>query len=476
MPAAPQRVGRGSTDGRMTAELTLSPAQTARASLPTSPTPRTQRLGGRLTVRGSALALFATYLVAVPVRNDADIVAAVFATTMFSVILALLGLTLVSGRRLKRELAIALSAPDSGHLIAQREVGCLLKIGPISIWPLFHVTGRFVFQSNAVKLPLYRLTGSYTESRLLPLPIVFPHRGRWNLEAIDATFGDQLGLAQYRWRSAPEKVRTSITVRPPVWDLPNLPVFTSSHRSGDLVSDLHERRGDPFDLKPYHPADGMRRIAWKIFARRGELIARHPEASMTPEGQIVLYTLADENEDEVCSAALTYARQLDDAGLELFLGTAGMGSTSPARSVDGAERLMIDSVWSSRTLGVEEHRNELGEFIRQVRAVLGPTSALERLVVFCSAQRLAHEPSAAGCEALAHWLVSQGIKPIFFVVESRPLPRAQTQPTPLERLGGLFVARAATEPETALQATYDRFLGRAAALGYECVRIQGSDR
>ena len=476
MPAALKGVGRGRTDARMTAEIALSPDDTPSATLSASPTPRAQRSGGRLTARGAALAVFATYLVTIPVRNHADIVAAVFAAAMLVIIAALFGLTVISGRRLKRELELGLSAPESGNLVANREIGCLFKTGPVSIWPLFHVTVRFAFQSDVVKLPLHRLTGSFSEARLLPLPIVFPHRGRWKLEVIDATFGDQLGLAHYRWRTPPETVRSAISVRPLPRILPNLPVFTSSHRSGDLVSDLYERRGDPFDLKPYHPADGMRRIAWKIFARRGELIARHPEASMTPEGQVVLFTLADESEDDVCGAALAYAGQLEDAGLEIFLGTEGMGDAPPARSSEAAERLMNESVWSIRKLGDDGRRHELAEFLRRVRATLGPASSLERLALFCSARRLGHEPTADACEALARWLIGQGIKPVFFIEESRPLPRARPQPKPFERLGDLFIASVETSTETGLQATYDRFLSRAAALGLDCVRIQGSDR
>jgi len=100
----------------------------------------------------------------------------------------------------------------------------------------------------------------------------------------------------------------------------SVPVLTSSYRAGDLISDANERRGDPFDLKPYHPSDGIKKILWKVYAKTGELISRHPEQSMTPEGQVFIFSVNNVEDDHVCGAALDYTKKLEDLSLDVFSG------------------------------------------------------------------------------------------------------------------------------------------------------------
>ena len=432
-----------------------------------------------LTFRGAILAAFCCYLLAVPVAQQTDIVAAVFGITVLFLIVTMLGLTLVSGARIRRDFAPTLSFPtgDSANgpgegIIAGTQVGCLLKIPPVSVWPLFVLTIRLEFKEARLVVPLHRITGSFDRMTLLPLPLSFPHRGHWHLRSIEYTFGDQFGLSQLRWRQRVDQTTNTITVRPPRTYGEALPLMTSCQRSGDLVTDLHDRRGDLFDLKPYHPADGMRRIVWKIFARRGELISRQPEASMTPEGQVLVYCVAKEDEDRVCAATLQYLESLEALNIEIFLGCEGMRENAPARSASAGERLMIDSVWEAAVATPPARTDELKRLLGSVRLTMGATSSLERILFFCSAERLEEKTHADFMIALGREVETERVKPVFFLLENfaPSAPRKSAKPS----LAHLFVAPTAPTPLTRQdRSSYERFLSTAASAGWEILRFQG---
>lgn len=432
-----------------------------------------------LTVRGVALLIFAGYLLVGPVARETDIVAAVFATTLIFVVIALLGLTVTSGTRLRREFDLTLSFPEDDETGASgtgaysgSEVGCLMKIPALSIWPLYVLSVRLVFEEGELELPLHRITGSFEGPTLLPQPITFPHRGRWRLHEIECVFGDQFGLSQLRWINAIDQTHATLTVRPPrPRDEPSLPVITSCQRSGDLVTDLHDRRGDLFDLKPYHPSDGMRRIVWKIFARRGELVARQPEASMTPEGQAVLFCLANAEEDHVCGAALSYVDDLDRLGIDIFFGTAGIGDRTPARSPVEAERLTIDTVWGTKRLEPHALLMEVDGVAGAARKILGPTATIDRILIVCSAERIGIPGQAEALLSLAHHLEAQRIKPVFFVLETQQ-PRMAAPMEGVWRWFTLPTPRTSFEPSN--RADFERFAAIAGRAGWEMIRFGGS--
>ncbi|MFM1848044.1 MAG: hypothetical protein RL417_1518, partial [Pseudomonadota bacterium] len=436
-------------------------------------------LSSPITLRGGALGAFGVYLLLGPVARETDIVAAVFAATILFLVITALTLTIASGARIRREFLPALSFPegdeespgDSG-VYSGREVGCLLKVPPISIWPLYVLSVRLEFEEPGLNLSVHRMTGSFSGNSFLPQPITFPHRGRWRLRAIDCVFGDQFGLTQLRWQHTVPSLGGTITVRPPRPHGSVLPVITSCQRSGDLVTDLHDRRGDLFDLKPYHPADGMRRIVWKIFARRGELVSRQPEASMTPEGRAILYVLARSNEDLICGALLRYLQSLEDLGIEIFLGCEGMGSHPPARSVMLSERLLIEAVWNANRASPGSIEAEVEGLLGSVRGVLGTQTSLDRILVFCSAERLEWSTQSAFAVALGQNFQGKNIKPVFFIFEPADYSRSTgTSQYPLLKY---FVSeRDRTPAPTRQTATYKRFLAAASSAGWEVIRFGG---
>jgi len=425
--------------------------------------------------------VFAAYLIVGPVTRETDIVAAVFATTLVFLVVTLVGLTLVSGARLRREFDISLSFPEgdeeslaSEGAFSGSEVGCLIRTPALSIWPLYVLSFRLVFEEGSLKLPLYRITGSFAEPTLLPQPITFPHRGRWRLKQIECVFGDHFGLSQLRWSKRVDQARSTITVRPSrAHEDTTLPVVTSCQRSGDLITDIHERRGDLFDLKPYHPSDGMRRIVWKIFARRGELVARQPEASMTPEGQAIIFCLAGEEEDGVCGAALTYIDHLDQLGIETYVGTEGMLSRPPARSPVASERLMIDSVWDAARVDSHELTAEFDRVVAAVRSLIGPTTSVDRILIFCSANRLGIAGHADWTVTLARHLDAQRIKPFFFILDEEPSHR-RAPATDIKALRWLTLASPRSSFAASSRGVFERFLATASGAGWDIIRFGGA--
>jgi uncharacterized protein (DUF58 family) len=220
------------------------------------------------------------------------------------------------------------------------------------------------------------------------------------------------------------------------------------------VIDTLNRHGDPFDIKSYHPSDGIKRIIWKAYAKRGELLSRHPEASMTPEGYIVIHALASTNDDQLCAFALSYVRMLTELQLDIVFGCEGFGTRTPARNEEQAEKLLIESVWDTQS-----DTSLQGDAARLLDLCSNPSTGtrIEKLVVFCSASRLETPAEAKRISDLANALTDRGVKPAFCV-----LPTPRTSPA----TGSTYVTRALswlylTQPErprSTTPATYNSFM------------------
>ncbi len=127
--------------------------------------------------------------------------------------------------------------------------------------------------------------------------------------------------------------------------------------SGGSRSDLSDRRirgDDRFDSRPYLPGDDPRRLHWKLFARFGDLFVRPGDLSPPPRKTVRIlldterpgYLRGDAGEyylDSLFSAALGYARGLEDRGCEIRFFAPGM----PDAPADPAGRLywLADLAW-----------------------------------------------------------------------------------------------------------------------------------
>lgn len=367
-----------------------------------------------LTARGVLVLAFVAFLLLGPVSNDNDIIASIFAYVLLSVVLLSLALTLLQGLSLRRTLRVSLHSPSEGHggeaVVSGEVTRFLLRTSRVQLAPFFVLTIQPEFQHAGVVPSIHRLTGTDDQDRFLNELMSFPHRGDWSITRIVASVGDQLGFTQLSWEMDPNPAQI-FRVEPPRALETRLPVISSCQRSGDMIMAAHDRLGDPFDLKTYHPSDGLKKVVWKIFARTGELIARHPEPSMNPEGQVIVYCMAAPQDDHVCSAALAYLRQLRELDLELFFGCDGMREHAVARTVERACDLMVETVWT-----VPEGCEDLAQVLQTCSTQL-LDSRIDKVIVFTSKDLLDDEFGSQRMLAAADLLESRRITPVFYLID-----------------------------------------------------------
>jgi hypothetical protein len=361
-----------------------------------------------LTVRGYLLMALALFLVLGPLRVQNDIVAGTIGFSLFGIVILSLCIITLSARLIRNGLSLDLGLPTS-DLYSKQELSLLLKIESIRIPPLFYLNLELKFDKPGVAAHQIRISGSQKQGRTIAVPTIFPHRGRWSVKEIAITLSDQFGLSSRSWTI---NQSSEITIAPAPVSESDLPPRSSADRPGELAESHMNRQGDPFDIKQYHPADGMKRILWKIFARSGELLSRHPEPSVTPDGQVVVYVLADSREDAVASAALSYVESLEMAGVEIFFGCLGMALRGAATTRSEAQELLIESVWDATTATPVEEALSL---IRTYNdRYLG--SAAARIILLLGKTRAADPAAATNCLTLGDTLAAQGVQPIFALV------------------------------------------------------------
>lgn len=379
------------------------------------------RLALGMTTRGLLLLIFASYLLAGPVPDQTDIVACVFSYCIIALVVLFASITILNGYTIKKHGIVEIFPPsidrtNSAGFTSQTKLDFILRVSQIKTLPLFVFTVQPEFEHRGLTLPAHHLVGSMNDSRVIRQEIVFPHRGNWRLSKLKLSFGDQLGLSAIHWEISDSPARKSFAVAPPHTFSNSLPILSSCHRVGDMTVDTRERLGDPFDLKPYHPSDGMKKILWKLFAKRGELIARHPEASMTPEGQVVIFMLANPMEDHVCSACRAYLNALEDLSLSVFFGCEGMKESEIAKSSSAAEEMMVESAWNSAESTSSSIAGELGTLLTSVGNSLD-NGRIDRLLIFAAQERLEGENSARLLADLGHQLEQARIQPVFCMIK-----------------------------------------------------------
>ncbi|MCO6430257.1 MAG: DUF58 domain-containing protein [Deltaproteobacteria bacterium] len=384
-----------------------------------------QRFNIVLTIRSIVLLLFVTYLFSGPITAETDIVATVLALAVICFIALLALITLVSSLRLRNKFEIHIYPPFSESdsqegaqgIVSKKECRLVFKTTPLRVAPGFALHVKCSFASDALKPSVFHLFGSSNKERVIVQDVTFPHRGIWKLSEVALEFRDGLELTHYEWQLERELLEKAIRVSFPTEYDTSLPVICSSSRPGDLLPDLQQRQGDPFDLKQYHPSDGIKKILWKIFAKSGELISRHPEASMTPEGEVMVFVMADKDDDHVCSAALAYLRMLEQIDLRLFVSCEGSQGSKVAFSSEEAESMLIESVWNTAVASRTALRGELEGLLAHFEAVHS-TTALQRVLVFCSKERLCTERGYECVMAVGHFLSERGIRPVFCIAQN----------------------------------------------------------
>ncbi|MBN8548527.1 MAG: DUF58 domain-containing protein [Deltaproteobacteria bacterium] len=378
-----------------------------------------------LTLRGLLVLIFIGLLFLGPVSNDHDIVASIFAYVLLSVLILSISLTVLQGLALRKTLRVSLHAPSEGAsgeaVVSGASTRFLLRTSKVQLAPLFVLTIQPEFQHDGVVPSIHRLTGTAAQDRFLNELISFPHRGDWSITRIVASVGDQLGFTQLSWEMDPNPAQI-FRVEPPRVQETQLPIISSCQRSGDMLMAAHDRLGDPFDLKSYHPSDGLKKVVWKIFARTGELIARHPEHSMNPEGQVILHCIAGQADDHVCAAALAYSRQLRELDLELFFGCEGMNGHAIARSAEQACDLLVETAW-----GEIRSTEDVSHLLQKCSEEL-LDSRIDKIVLFAPKDMLETEEDLQRVFDIAEFLEQRQITPIFYIIENKAAKAPEIAP------------------------------------------------
>jgi uncharacterized protein (DUF58 family) len=264
-------------------------------------------------------------------KDESDLIASILGGGLITLVIAsLFGVTYLR-RKLQKQLSIE-SHIDYSASFSRTPVQAGITAHKANIPAFFSLNLRRAFRSRKVLSPSHILFG-HQETRKLIDSILFPHRGLWSLNAIEATISDSLGFARLSWDipldQGVEVSAKPIPIRP-------LPIVAASSRSGDQLNESMERSGDLFDIKAYDPSDGVKRILWKIYAKSGDVVVRRPEPAIIPEGEVAIYLVANRRDDHVAGALQSYLEMLYRNQITVLFGTDGI--TASRHSFRGAQQ------------------------------------------------------------------------------------------------------------------------------------------
>jgi hypothetical protein len=407
---------------------------------------------GPLTSRSVVSLLFLLYLLIGPVQGSTDIVSASL-TYAFLIVFVIATTTVVAhGIALKRSLTISVLPPEQPATSGET-VRIFLAVERARILPFTFLDISLDFEHQGASPAIVRASGFSQGERRIHIDTSFPHRGSWDIRGIKCSLKDVAGLTNFTW-NVPQQ--TAVTIAPPTAHDSSLPVLSSTQRPGEMMIDIFNRQGEPFDIKSYHPSDGVKKIVWKAFAKRGELLSRHPEASMTPEGYVVILAIAGKEGDRACAQAIAYTESLARLNLEIIASCEGANGRPPAHEPETFKELLIDSVWDT-TPHESAHLQRDAAALLDYCAQLTPGITVSKLLLFTSAERIASPEEAKELQDLAMWLSAQGIAPVFCL--TAPSAFASTQaPSKLHQLSHLIVAPEERAGEELSASAYNAFL------------------
>lgn len=275
-----------------------------------------------LTFRGILAAILGTLALRLFALPEYDLVADIIGTA----VLSLLCLAVLSAVLFRILVAARLSAEihfENVEASSRTPVASAILLRSSSVPPFFALRLQRKFRKEGVSSPVHIVRGKISEDgiRYLTDELVFPHRGYWELQALDCRIEDLLGFTKLAWRIP---LATGIEVGTKDIPIEPLPIVASSARAGDELSLSRERSGDLFDIKAYDPSDGVKRILWKTYAKSGQVVVRRPEPAVIPEGELALYLVAGTNHDYVAGALQSYLKQLAQNQIIVLFSTDGV--------------------------------------------------------------------------------------------------------------------------------------------------------
>lgn len=382
------------------------------------------------TLQGFVLLLFGISMVIGPASQHSDLIAAVIGYSLLILVPIMSIGTLYAGWRMASRIRIratystsaapGIATKEFTRPRSERPFSLCLRLSETSLPPLFSLSLTPQF-SQEVTTATWKITGQIRAGKDIEQSLSMPHRGYWTLSHIDCTVQDSFGLSKFSWQFQLHP-SLRIPIFPQESPSKQIPIFTSDTTSGTEQIELQNRGGDLFDVKRYHPADGARRILWKVYAKSGELLSRHPEPSMRPEGTISTLVLAGKNDDALCSLVLTYLQGLEEEGFDFSLASDGhvtefTGEPDIATSRVEAENLFLSTVWNSDQTTTEERMRT----IQQLSEGQGgrQNAPLHLITIFVSIERLRESPFMTEALQLQEWLQQQHFESFWVILDSQ---------------------------------------------------------
>lgn len=419
------------------------------------------------SIRGCCLLLLICYLLLIPVRFEFDIVATVIVACL-GALTSLLGLgVFLLGLKNYRDLTISSGIPASIPVFSKVETTLCFTISGLTLLPFFRVLYRIEFESEDLDPLTLSVTGtgSIAQTRMY-VPVTFPHRGNWRIKKCTWMIRDDFDLWYFRKSDEFEELHSVIPVAPTLGFDAQPPIISSCLRDGDAISDIQEPRGDYYDLKTYHPSDGMRKIVWKIFARSGELLSRHPEKTMTPEGKVLLIVCARSAHDGAARLAVNYCRQICDAGLECSSVTLGMAGHSPAKNPDDLEKLLVETAWRSN----EHNEDNVDELLDTLTAdAAGSNESIISQILIVGDFTTHSKGYDELLKVIGDKITSRALTPVYILAMPHPELSVSKQESRLSQfIGGLFFEKSSIEDGVPLP---NIFLQTAASHRWEIYKV-----
>lgn len=196
---------------------------------------------------------------------------------------------------------------ESSRILRGGEENLLITVGKRGILPVYPVEITVKIGSSVRH---YDEQPSFKEEKTFSVALPTGHVGVFSAEITEYAFYDIFGLFRIRRRKAPS---CQMMVLPRSFDVEKLR-FYSNDDGQTLQNRTSEDLSSPEDTRAYRTGDALKRIHWKLSARKRELIVRRFEMPAPPDTLVLLDlsrpNAADPEEvlslrDTLCETALS---------------------------------------------------------------------------------------------------------------------------------------------------------------------------
>ena len=376
--------------------------------------------GTLYTLRGWLLVSICVFLLWNTAQNHYDITATGISLSLIIVVLSVSILALYNFSKLRQKIQIT-EIIIKDRVFSKTKTSIQVNFSKYIPLFLFHLNAKINFKDTTYSFPNIKLQEERSSKQLIyKNEITFPHRGLWQIDNITVTLEDFFGLIKFKHTidSSEFNASSSFSIMPieSSIDTP-LPIITAKFREGDATFSDFERSGDPYDLKTYHPTDGIKKIVWKMFAKTGELISRENEKSFTPEGEVLVFLNLGQYDDESFSIALNYLKDLKQAGLSFKCYYTGFTNKSNSESSFSELETLIENnlrdIWSISNKSDTEIKEILINDIHKILTDI-QDKKFTKVVVFTEPTQ-----NAEFTETIGKSFAQAGIVPYFFMLDKK---------------------------------------------------------